>query len=289
MPLFKELAGSPVETYGPDGMQAERRLLCAYEDRQAVVAALLGNADILGGLGRAEYPGCPGVLAMRVRVEPFEKRPDEQGPFNDLTADLNSYSGQFVELVVNYEMLDADAHRPDLPMPEPGTVLTYRMTFAGEYLRLPSHGLAWQSAATLPVAPDAVPTLRLPIVEHHVTWHRVVQPPWEAIRECVGAVNNDLFLGAAAETLLCDGAKADRELAGFDDLHAPQCAWRIIYVFREKAIKVLDATAGPVVYGWNHAYHALLASPGWDRLVDADGNCLYRTADFATLFSFGAV
>ena len=42
--LFKELAGSPTETYAPDGFQAERRLLCAYEDRYAVVAALLAAA-----------------------------------------------------------------------------------------------------------------------------------------------------------------------------------------------------------------------------------------------------
>ena len=61
--------------------------------------------------------------------------------------------------------------------------------------------------------------------------------------------------------------------------------WRIGYLFREKAIK----TAGGSVVGWNHAYRSLPADdPGWDELVDANGNRPYVSSDFSELFQFGA-
>jgi hypothetical protein len=287
MPLFKELAGSPVETYDPEGMTAQRRLLCAYEDRHAVLVALLGDGYEFGGHAQSPYPGRSGVLAMRVRVEPFEKRPDDQGQFDDLTADLNRYSGQFVEVAVDYELVAAESGDPLPPKPPPGTTMTYAMDFGGEYLALPSHALRWQSDATTPVPPGAVPTLRIPISEHHVTWHRVVNPPWEAIRASLGAVNAGEFLGTAPETLLFDGAKADRVFAGLDELRQPQYAWRILYVFREKTIKAMRGLEAEAVYGWNHAYRAVPPESGWDKPVDEAGNTLYRAVDFAPLFAFG--
>jgi hypothetical protein len=284
--LFKELSGSPVETYESGSVTAQRRLLCAYEDRHAVVVALLGDGYQFGGQSPAPYPGQNNVVAMRVRIEPFESWPDDQGRFTDLTADMNRYSGQFVVVTVDYELAASLASGP-LPEAEPGTTMTYRMDFGGEYVVLPSYGLRWASDATLPVSPDAVPTLRVPVSQHHVTWHRVVNPPWQAMRACRGAVNSAEFLGAAPETLLFDGAVAERVFAGLDELRHPQYAWRINYVFREKTIKVLRDD-GTDVYGWNHAYRTLpLSQPGWDRLVDAEGDTLYRSADFGALFEFG--
>ncbi len=287
--LFKELAGSPTETYGPEGMAAQRRLLCAYEDRLSVVAALLGTANASDGPWQAQYPGHPGVMATRVRVEPFEKKPDDQGAFLDLTADLNSYSNQFAQVVVSYELIDGGGY-PKMPGAQPGTILTYRMDFAGEYLTLPGQSLQWQSDATLPVPPDAVPTLRIPIVEHQLTWRHVIDPPWDAIRDCAGTVNNALFMGAAAETVLFDGARADREFVGLDDFQQPQFGWRITYVFREKAIKILDGIFGETTYGWNHCYCDVpFPNSCWDRLVDQNGNSLYATEDFDALFEFTAI
>ena len=285
MPIpFKELAGSPIETFGPEGMKAERRLLCAYEDRHAVVAALVGDGYAVGGGPRAPYPGRPDVAAIRVRVEPFHKKPDDQGEFDDLTADLNSYSLQFVELLVNYEILGSQGH-PAVPKSEPGTILTYRMDRAGENVTLPPYALRWAADLATPLADAAAPVVRIPIVEHHLTWHYVVRPPWEAIRRCTGAVNADAMLGAAAETLLLDGVKAERQLAGLDDLQQTRFGWQLSYVFREKAVKVL---VGDAVYGWNHGF----GSPPnpeacWDRLVDQNGFALYRTVDFGPLLEFG--
>ena len=273
--LFKELAGSPVETYGPEGMKAQRQLLSAFEDRYAVVAALMG--------GGAAYPGQPSVIAMRVRVEPFEKRPDNRGAFDDLTADLNSYSGQFVAVTVQYETFGESDSR--FPSPQNGIFMTYHMDLAGEYMAIPDRRLQWQSDSAVPVPPGTMPTLRIPITEHQVTWHRVNDPPWDTIRDCIGAVNSVALMGAAPETLLFDGAKADRQFKGLDDLQQPQFGWRITYTFREKSIKTLDENQQDVTYGWNHAYCTESSGgPLWDKLVDPNGNTLYRSLDLSPLF-----
>ena len=286
--LFKELAGSPTESYGPKGVSAGRRLLCAYEDRLAVAAALLGNGAAVGGQSQAQFPGQPALVAMRVRVEPFDKKPDDQGAFDDLTADLNNYSNQFALVVVDYELLDSGGH-PKLPRVQQGIILSYRMDFGGEYLLLPGQSLQWQSDQTIPVPADALPTLRIPIVEHHITWRRVLEPPWDAIRACAGAVNNDTFMGADAETVLFDGAKADREFTGLDLTQQAQFGWRVTYVFREKAIKVLDASDSETTYGWNHCYRDVpFPGSAWDKLVNQNGNSLYTAVDFSPLFDFVA-
>ena len=285
---FKELAGSPVETYEPTGMKAQRRLMCAYEDRYAVVTALLGGNQV-GGPPQAFYPNCPGIVAIRVRIEPFEKRPDNRAAFDDLTADLNSYSGQFVEVVVDYDLPGTDGSHRQLPDPGQGTILTYRMDFGGEYIKTPSYALRWQSDASMPVTPDPAPTLRIPITEHHVTWRRVMNPPWDTIRYCVGAVNAGPFLGAPAETVLFDGAKADRQFTGLDDLQQPQFGWQITYVFREKSIKALTVNQGQLAVGWNHSYRPeSVAGAHWDKLVDQSNGTLYRTVNFDALFQFAA-
>ncbi len=282
---FKELAGSPWESYGPEGMKAQRRLLVAWESRHALVAELLGTGYEFGGALPVQYPDRPYVVAVRVKLQPWPKCPDEQGAFTDVQSELNSYSGKYAELTADYELIDARNSRPDLPTIEDETFLTYRMDFGGEYVELPVHSMAWDSDATIPVPPEAVATVRVPIVEHHVTWHHVVNPPWGAIRQSVGTVNEGQFLGAAAETVLFDGARADKQFIRVDELQQPEFGWQIAYVFREKAIKHNGQT-----YGWNHAYRSLPADdPGWDKLADAAGQTPYQTSDLSTLFQFAAI
>ena len=280
---FKELAGSPVEDYGPDGLKARRILLCAWGDREQLVEQILGDGYTYGGLSRAQYPDKPDVVAIRVRCEPLT---DDVTPqvLGQLTEGLNRYAG-FAKVTVDYELLAA-ADRKDLPATESGTFLTYRQDFDAEDLLLSGDSFAWEDEPTESVPTAAVPTLRIPIVRHHLTWHRVVGPPWQAIRECVGTVNNGLFLGAAAETMLFDGATAQREFLRISGLAAAELAWRISYVFRERAVKTGDGT----IVGFNHAYRSLPTNdPDWDRLADGAGNRPYPAADLSQLFSFEAV
>lgn len=281
MIAFKELAGSPVETYGPEGFHAERVLLCAWDDREQVVEQLLGDGYEFGGRTRAQYPDKPDILAMRVRCEPFT---DDVTPqvLSSLTEGLNRYDS-FARVTVNYELL-VPSDREDEPPIELGTFLTYRQDFDTEQITLSGDSFTWEDQPSQSVPAAAVPTIRVPVVQHHLTWHRVVRPPWEAIRNGIGTLNNDTFMGAAAETVIFDGATAEREFLRIDGFANAELAWRLSYVFRERAIK----TGGSIV-GWNHTYRSLpVDNPGWDRLVDGNGSRPYGASDFEQLFQFEA-
>jgi len=279
---FKEFAGSPVETCGPEGMKARRVLLCAWSDRGAVVELLLGDEYEFGGSTRAQYPDKPDIVAMRTRCEPFTDDVEPQ-VLDELTEGLNSYSG-FAKLTVDYELL-VPSQRNESMTVQQGTFLTYRQDSGREIVTLPEDALAWQDKPGETVSEKAVPEIRIPIVEHRPTWHRVVSPPWEAIRKCIGTVNDAEFMGAAAGTVLFDGAIAEPEFLRIDRLAEAKLGWRIEYVFREKAVKTGD---GGIV-GWNHAYRPVPTNdPGWDELADANGNRPYRSSGFSQLFEFAA-
>ena len=287
--LFKELAGSPTELYGTVGMKAQRRLLCAYEDRLAAVAVLLGQGGVLGGQPAAQYPGRPAAYVIGVRVEPFEKRPDDQGQFDDLTADLNNYSNQFAQLVV--ELRDdrfgprpEPAQGPQEHDPQLSHGLRRRVhSFAGPgpamAIRRDDPGAAGGRAHA--ADPDRraprhlAPRARSALGRHpHVARGRSTAPTSS---------------GAAAETVLFDGARAEPRIHRPGQFLQPQFGWKITYVFREKAIKALNGAGGATICGWNHTYRDLPApSACWDRLVDHCGNTLYATVDFTPLFQFSA-
>ncbi len=279
---FREMAGSPVETYDADGLTASRALLCAWDDREQLVELLLGDGYEYGGLSRAQYPGKSDIVAVRARCEPFTDDVTGQ-TLTDLTEGLNRYGG-FAKVTVNYELL-TPSDRVDVPEVADGTFLTYRQDYKSEEVPLSADSLSWEDKPAESVPSAAVPTIRMVLVEHHLTWHRVVNPPWQAIRRCVGTVNDNTFLAAAASTVLCDGATARREFIRFSGLARAEFAWRIDFVFLEKAVK----TGNGQIVGWNHAYRSLPTNdPGWDRLADAAGNRPYRSADFSELFQFEA-
>jgi len=164
-----------------------------------------------------------------------------------------------------------------------GTFLTYCQDRDFEIVPMADDSLVWQDEPTIGIPEEAIPQVRVPIVEHHLTWHRVVRPPWDAIRQCVGTVNGAEFLGAAAGTVLFDGCTTEPEFLRIGELAQAELASRIEYVFREKAIKTGD---GEIV-GYNHAYRPLPANdPGWDELADPAGNRPYRESDFSALFQF---
>ena len=273
---FKELAGSPVEIHQSGATTAQRQLLCAWEDRQALVAELLGAEN------RAPFPGCPGLVAVRVRVEPFEAKPDHQGAFDAIDTHLNCYTGQFALLAADYELL-AVPPGAALPSVEPGTLLRYRVESSGYQHNFPVHSLHWQSDSQIPVPSNTAASVFVPILDHYLEWHGVTDPPWNAIRANSGCVNAEGFLGAAAETLLLEGVRVEPEFLLPDDGPAQQSSWKITYLLKEKTVKDSSGT----IRGWNDTYRSLPTNnPGFDRLVDAGGFPLYRTVDFAALFFY---
>jgi hypothetical protein len=283
---FKELAGSPTETYGPRGLKAVRRVLCAWEDYRALVGELLSNSYVSGDFTlSAPYPGYDQVVAAQVKVEPFQANPNDSRGFTDITANLNSYSGQFALLTVTYELLVLVGSKDRMPTLQQGTFLTYRMDFSSQSVAMPGYSLHWDNVPDAPIPPESNPILRVPVVEHHISWHRVDDPPWTAIRNCIGCVNSSTFLGAPADTVLFDGATAGKEFVSLSDLSEPQYSWKLTYVFKEKAVKYSGDP--PAIYGWNDSYRSLPAdSPGYDRLLDANDGPLYADVDFSNLFLF---
>ena len=278
---FQELDGSPREVFSPEGIVAERRLVVAWEDRHALVAQLLGEHYALGLPPPGGYPGRSGVLAVEVRVEPWPAEAEARAAMSDPTVELNSYSGRWALVTVDYAMPDRDPGRGDLPSVSAHTYLTYRMELAGQTIRVPGETLRWETDGAIPVPVEAIPPLRVPIVEHQITWHRAPLPPWSAIRNAAGCVNAQPFLGAPPETILFDGAIARRQFIGIDAEGTAAFGWRLTYVFRERAIKTPGGIAG-----WNHAFRSLPASsPGWDRLTTLDGRPFYAAVNFAGLFA----
>ncbi len=230
---FKELAGSPLETYGPEGMRAERRFLCAWDDRHALVEQLLGDACVFGGSSRSHYPSKSSVVAMRVRVEPFDEDLKPQ-QFEGLSDGLAAYHG-FARVTVDYELLVPSDHA-DLPAAEDNTFLTYRMEPGHETLTLAGDGLVWPGNSAATLSSDADGVVLLPFTRHRLLWQRVLSPPFDAIRNSTGTLNQSTFLGAAAGTLLFEGVNAEREFLQVPDLADTEFAWRLEYLFRENSL-----------------------------------------------------
>jgi hypothetical protein len=287
---FKELAGSPREVFTTEGMRAQRRLLVLWADRRALITELLGNGAEFGGVLSAQYPDYEPVVVDRIQVRPWNPSPDEQGAFTDVESDLNAYTGQYAEITVDYELLPP-IKRPDpemLPSTEPDTFLTYRSDHGAEAIQIPGHTLKWTDQEAEPVPAEVVGVKRIPTTEHTLTWHRVMNPPWTAIRELKGLVNHDTFLGAPKECVLFEGAQAQSEFMGFDSLDEPIYGWTITYLFRERSITTTaDNGDTNTLYTWNHMWRSLpMATPAWDKLVDDQGKNIYDTADLTKLFQY---
>jgi len=299
--VYKELAGSPKETFDKDGLKATRRFLCDWGDRHNLLKEITGTGEEFGRTGPAAYPGRDDVFGTQGTIEPFKSAtPDSVAEYSDLTDFINEYTGKLALVVVQYKTLPStDSSPTDLPDTDPGTFLTYTMDFSGEYMTVPLAGVRWESSADLPVDEDVFPNIRIPIVEHHLTWSRVINPPWSAIREMVGCVNQSAFMGAAAQTVLFDGVRSKKEFIYFNDFANPFFGWEIEYVFREKSIKYLDYGGNEAVAGWCHSFRSAtsdaepeLVHPGWDRLTwggDMVPNYIYREKAFAALFHANAI
>jgi hypothetical protein len=272
---FKELGGSPVEEYTLEGFSALREFLIAWEDRDQFAAEVLGTTSQLAGTPPVHYPGRESVVAVKLRYEPFNPDSPDAKTIPGLTDGLNGYSGSFAKAAVRYKTI-TERDRMDGPINEIGTHLTYRMLFAVESQPIVPRGWNWEDDASIPTPDDLNLTKRIPITEHHLTWHQVINPPWTTIHDLQGTVNSSEFLGCPAQTLLFEGADANKLFRAGFEAGASEFVWQIHYLFRERSIKY----AGEV-FGWNHHYREKPA--GWEELTNGSAR-LYDAADFLPLF-----
>jgi len=201
-------------------------------------------------------------------------------------------------VTVQYEPLPTE-ERPELPEREDGTFLSYKMDFGTEFMQMPGQALVWANAPGIPVRNEALPTTRIVVIEHHLSWSRVIDPPWQTIQETSGCVNDNTgqvgadgdewyFMNAGVETLLFDGCTAATEYTAIDEIGNPFQAWKLDYVFREKLIRAFNYIPGEgdaeVQAGWNHFWREFEPGGGqggvWDRLVGPNGEYNHPLKNF---------
>lgn len=298
---IQELPGSPQEKYSLDAFSATRTFIVPWEQRDAFARYFLGDrlyacesltptddndeplvpptssdAPLAGSTTRLAYPGKPGVYVCQIAFEPFEPSSLDTSKIARPASTLGEY-GSFAKATVFYRAETTSVDRANSPSVDSGTSLTYKMVACGETIPLATRGWRWRDDATAPVADDLQLVKRVPTIEHQLVWSNVVNPPWEKISATQGTVNVDRFLDYAPGTLLFEGAEANKIFNGEIDAGAVAYTWQIRFLFREKRIE-----AGGATRGWNDFYRESTGT--WERLVDAAGAPLYRSADHAALF-----
>ena len=232
---FKELAGSPKETFSTDGTVAERTLVCAWSDRLTLVE------EILGGTTKAAYPAASGVFAVSVNVEPLTDEQIAQAFFS-LTAGVNS-NADFAMLTVRYESAATSKASG-----ETTAYLTYRREVRRETAEFPGGNLYLPQQPGTAFPTGASGAISFPAVVHRLIWDATVNPPWEAIRNCRGAVNASEFLGVPTGRLIFDGAETERTFDDLGGLADADSGWSLEYVFREDSLRgVTDPVSYPSV------------------------------------------
>ena len=143
---------------------------------------------------------------------------------------------------------------------------------------LPLSNWKWSDRPDIVLPNDISGVKQIPYTEHHLTWNQVIGPPWSAISQMQGKVNQTAFIGCEPGTLLFVGAAGNKLYRKGDTVsdNPSSFTWQIRYVFREKSIK-----SGGSIFGWNHFYRQ--SPPGWVELVDGVDK-FYDSGDFNDLF-----
>jgi len=285
---YEELEGSPTITMDRKGGSAERKLRIAWSNIGAAILEVFPGA-IFGYPYNAQMPGFPWLRAQSMRIEPWDPknpRPDSFG------LGTNSYPGGGALLTINYAPNEFDDNQTstDKKNPENVVFLEQSIAVSGEFLTWPNQGVRWETGTEgsafiagnndkrWVVNEDIKVGIVIPMLDHTLTWNYVKSPPWDAIRNCIGKVNQDAFNGCAPETLLFLGATASRS---FSTIGFPW--WKLGYKFAEKC---MNAPLKPkdVPQGWNHFLRPNGANTKFERLVKANGDPVYALTRFRQLF-----
>jgi hypothetical protein len=257
---FDEYQGSPIYSFQTGSQNAVRKGKIPWSDVDAILTELFPVA----GQSTLAFPGRPQLKASRIRIEPLAKSSDKTTTSSGDTnlSTLNEYN--FAEVTIDYEA-DAnteggsgdpsDPNDPNDPN-DPVELLSHRWSIGGEFLTVPSTGWVWNFDGA-DVDRELSLGIMVPTIEHQITWPRVQNPPFTAIRNCVGRINSVPITFSTGtvieETLLFLGADMQREI-----LSSGALAWEMSYRFSERKVDAGDfgLTSDANSGGWNHFYRS---------------------------------
>lgn len=283
--VFEELEGSPSFRVTAGGrFQGTRRFKVAWNDCADFVVELVGGYRMEEGsfvyTPPATFPLASHATVVEAQVEPFPPDNPDGSELASLTIGANRY--EYALVTAQYGMLfDAtNKSRADLPDVPAGTYLTYSSDLGAEYESIPGRSFVWYDDGE-PVPDDMYPGILVPTEEVRLAWHRVPSPPWDAMRDLRGKVNDSAFLNHAPGTVLFQGARTSREF----QLQDPGM-FRLDYHFRVREVQ--STASGSTKYGWNFRYREqAIAGEHWLEIADLDLNRPYAAGDFSALFEFG--
>jgi hypothetical protein len=157
---------------------------------------------------------------------------------------------------------------PDIPV---GTYLRYWLSTDEEQITTPARAYGRRTSESL--------NMQIPraAIEHHLVWENVASPPWQAMQDCLNAINNVAFLGVVPFQLLFSAVHAEPTYAGDTPLAAAS-TWRIHYVFRRCPKSWTGAQ-----HNWNYAW---VETYGFKSISDpVEGGPFYRNVNFAALLA----
>jgi hypothetical protein len=272
---FDEIEGSPTRTHGNGHPVITVQGMTAWSDVDGFISYLMPVGTSIGGQFGAKLAANQLFRVFDYSVEGFG------GMQATGTNGLNTFrlakwsikchvpTGQNLDLTQPYNN-------------DPVPWLNHEMDVGGQRFTLPRQSLKWQSDSA-PITQQATGAIFIATQEHNITWPRLQNPPFAAIRLCANCINNapvtyatgviatgqGLFLGAKVRSESMSDGTLVRTLT---------------YKISERCLKSPNGTN----LDWNYCYRDDAKSggvQGWDRPINvATGAVTYNSANFASLF-----
>jgi hypothetical protein len=239
---------------------AVRTMLCAWEDRVAIINQIRGGGLEVGGYyfytPSQVYPDAPFLPFDSIHVEGIA---GDTG----LNVGPNGLVGyKYARLRITYKALDYF---------DGVTTGTMSLDYATHTISLPQSAPTYQFPDGTPLSPQDSPPIRVGIVTIVQTRKNLAILPASTVQSLAGCVNSSSFLGGNTGTVLFDGAHAQRRLTttGAEN-------WDMTYKFLYLPV------------GWNNLLQASAKSAGTVGTFQqvtriSDGSPLYPQADLSPL------
>lgn len=287
----EELAGSPRVRFTRGGEATATRVFkCPWEDRVDFAIELFGGYDTAGGslvyTAGAPFPGFPTLYCDDIDIQPFSENqaPHANAFSSGAGEEHNAYDYARITAIYKLQQDLSSAGGPTAPE---GTYLTLEADASVDAFTVPGRSWRWyvNSADDGAVKTDVGVPIKIPMVNYRLTWDRTPVIPNDAIKNCIGRVNDATFLGWPIGCVMFDEPK----IRGRFQPNGVQL-WSLDYSFRAKA---LDSTASPgttLDYSWSRFYREEAgtgsdANEHWLKIRVKNAHTPpYAEADFSTLF-----